>query len=86
MMELVRQFKFVINNENDTVMKYNDKGEHFFIIIKGIVGIWTPNKDIRGWKLEMNKYKDSLKWIKRIEAKYVRIKEKRQKFKEDQKE
>ena len=74
MYNLVQCFKFVTKDANEVVFRHGDHGEHFYIIIKGIVGVWVPNSEIKGWKHEIKKYKEHLKWVQRLEAKYVKIK------------
>ena len=65
------------------MFRHGDAGEHFYIIIKGIVGVWVPNSEIKGWKYELKRYKEHLKWVQRLEAKYVKLKRSTRKYQED---
>jgi hypothetical protein len=75
----------VIKSADDVVFRHGDLGDSFYIIIKGIVGVRVPNSEIKGWKYEIKRYRDHLKWMQRLEAKYVRIKLSTRKYQEDQK-
>ena len=56
MVELVNCFKFDVRNQGENVFDYGDKGEHFYIIIKGMVGVFIPNPAIANWKRENKEY------------------------------
>jgi len=54
MLELVSCFKFQVMGAAEDVFLYGDRGETFYIIIKGIVGVRIPNPKIKDWKNSWN--------------------------------
>ena len=54
------QFKEIPQGEN--VVTYGEHGETYYIIIKGVCGIKTPNPTIKDWNSKYNDYQTLLKW------------------------
>ena len=50
MVELVSCFKFEVMEEGNDVFEYGERGELFYIIIKGICGVRIPNPKIKDWR------------------------------------
>ena len=50
MTELVSCFKFEVIDAGCNVFEYGDRGEHFYVIIKGICGVRIPNPKIKDWR------------------------------------
>ena len=73
MLELVSCFRFQILETGDDVFLYGDRGETFYIIIKGLVGVRIPNPKIKDWKLKHEDFKRLRKWVNTLERKYSRL-------------
>ena len=50
MKELVDAIKFEQRHQFENVFEHNDHGEHFYIILKGIVLVKVKNPTIKSWK------------------------------------
>ena len=44
------------------VINYGEDGIKFYIILKGVVSVSIPNPDIKSFNLELNRFKNLLKW------------------------
>lgn len=55
-MDLAGAFRFEQFDEHTDVFKHGDKGESFYVIIKGRVGVHIPNPKIKNWKAQRNEY------------------------------
>ena len=62
MTELVSCFKFEVADPGSNVFEYGDRGEHFFIIIKGICGVRIPNPKVKDWKKKRQDYLEDVDW------------------------
>ena len=56
MTELVSCFKFEVINAGCNVFEYGDRGELFYVIIKGICGVRIPNPKIKDWRKKRQDY------------------------------
>ena len=73
MVELVSCFKFEVMEEGNDVFEYGERGELFYIIIKGICGVRIPNPKIKDWRNKRQDYLSYLNWVDELEAKYGRL-------------
>jgi len=54
--ELARLFTVRIGKPGEDIISYGDKGEEFFIILKGEVDVLIPNRKIKGWRYARFEY------------------------------
>lgn len=73
MLELVSCFRFQVMGAAEDVFLYGDRGETFYIIIKGMVGVRIPNPKIKDWKNSWNQYKELTKWVEELETRYTKL-------------
>ena len=54
--------EYETKEEFQNVFEYLDVGEHFYIILSGIVLVKIKNPTIAAWKTERARFKELLKW------------------------
>jgi len=52
MVELVPFLKIHPGEEGQEMVTYGEKGDRFFIILKGSVSVLVPNSKISGWRMQ----------------------------------
>ena len=73
-MDLAGAFRFELFEEHSDVFKHGDKGECFYVIIKGRVGVHIPNPKIKNWKAQRIEYHGLILWVKELENQYFKLK------------
>lgn len=63
-MEIVAAFQFERIGEFQNVCQYGDKGDKFYIVLKGLTSVQIPNPLINNWHLHRKKYMELLEWKK----------------------
>ena len=54
--EICRNLEIKHMSKNEDVVEYNTVGEHFYVILSGLVGIYTPNPMIENWREKYLEY------------------------------
>ena len=73
MLELVSCFRFQVMSAGEDVFLYGDRGETFYIMIKGMVGVRITNPKIKDWKNSWYQYNELTKWVQELETKYTTL-------------
>ena len=60
--ELVEAITYEQRHRFENVFEQGDHGEHFYIILKGIVLVKVKNPTIKQWKQERARFKELLDW------------------------
>lgn len=60
--QIVQLMHFEECQEFQNVINYGEKGDKFYIILKGLVSIKIPNPAIGDWRNQRAKYENLLKW------------------------
>jgi hypothetical protein len=63
-------------DKNEQVFKYGEKGEKFYIVVKGLLSVEIPNPSIKKWKAERKDYEQLLSWKKDFDKKTEVIRQK----------
>lgn len=64
---------FKSSRAGERVLNFGDSGTEFYIIIKGIVSVMTPNKSITHWRQKRFDFLQDLQWYKEILLNYYSL-------------
>ena len=72
-------------NYSEYVIRYGDKGDWFYLILKGVVSVEIPNPTIKNWKTDYEEYIKLKQWRETVLEEKIKIAQTAPEFQQKQK-